>query len=125
MRSCGWECSDRARGERARVACAPLAAKRDRPATHHFATLSYNGRIAPRVTENEDRMHFQFNVASAATAATAGSDWPPPTHHLGELLRGILEAQHEQIRLLRHQVAAHDAGGKWRSFLERWKEDFG
>jgi hypothetical protein len=74
---------------------------------------------------DEAGMHFQFNVASPATATTASSDCPPPTTDLAELLRGILEAQHEQIRLLRHQVAAHDTGGKWRSFLERWKEDFG
>jgi len=70
-------------------------------------------------------MLFQFHVASAATSTTASSDCPPPTTDLAELLRGILEAQHEQIRLLRHQVAAHDASGKWRSFLERWKDDFG
>jgi hypothetical protein len=41
-----------------------------------------------------------------------------------ELLRQILEAQREQLSLLRASVAAHDANSRWRAFLARWREDF-
>jgi hypothetical protein len=70
-------------------------------------------------------MHFQFNVASAATSTTVTPETAPLSSDLGDLLRQILEAQREQVHLLSRQVAVHDAGGRWRSFLERWKDDFG
>ncbi len=70
-------------------------------------------------------MHFQFNVASAATSTTVTPDSAPPSTDLADILRQILESQREQVHLLQRQVTAHDAGGRWRSFLERWKEDFG
>jgi hypothetical protein len=32
--------------------------------------------------------------------------------------------QREQIGFFRAFLAAHDAGSRWRAFLERWREDF-
>src|SRR5262249_4150796 len=89
------------------------------------SSLSYN--VPRRSTHDRDeaRMHFQFNVASAATSSSVTPESAPLSADLGDLLRQILETQREQVHLLKHQVAAHDAGGRWRTFLERWKEDFG
>lgn len=69
-------------------------------------------------------MHFQFNVASQATSASVTPESAPLNLDLADILRQILETQREQLQLMRGQAASHDAGGKWRAFLERWKEDF-
>jgi len=67
-------------------------------------------------------MHFQFHVAQTAAPEGALTESAP---ELANLLREILETQREQLQLMRAQMASHDAGGRWRAFLERWKDDFG
>ena len=54
---------------------------------------------------------------------------PPEPHgtfptEIGDLLRQILDAQREQVALLRALVAAQDASAKWRAFLARWSGDY-
>jgi len=73
-------------------------------------------------------MHFQFNVASPATAnasdtVTTHSAVVPPD--MTDILRQILETQREQLQFMRTSAASHDASGRWRAFLDRWKDDFG
>jgi hypothetical protein len=67
-------------------------------------------------------MNFQFDMS----APTPPPPPPPanPAVEQIELLRQILEAQREQVTLLQHLNAAHDAGARWRAFLARWREDF-
>ena len=69
-------------------------------------------------------MHFQFEVASAAASQTVTPGAVPPSGDTADLLRQILEVQREQLHLTRQRLAAHDAGGKWRTVLARWKDDF-
>jgi hypothetical protein len=69
-------------------------------------------------------MHFQFEVASAATGQTATPQTVPLTNDAAELLRQILEVQREQLHLTRQRLAAQDQGGKWRNVLARWQDDF-
>lgn len=40
------------------------------------------------------------------------------------ILNRVLEAQHEQVGLLKAQQAAADSGARWRSFLARWSNEF-
>jgi hypothetical protein len=73
-------------------------------------------------------MHFQLNVGSPATpnsseTVTAQSVVPAPD--MTEILRQILETQREQLQFMRTSAASHDASGRWRAFLDRWKDDFG
>lgn len=55
---------------------------------------------------------------------------PPPDPHgtfpteIGDLLRQILDAQREQVALLRAMVAAQDANAKWRAFLGKWSGEY-
>ncbi|HLW64632.1 MAG TPA: hypothetical protein VKS79_04880 [Gemmataceae bacterium] len=69
-------------------------------------------------------MHFQFDV-SAVSAAPAGLDSTIlPGHEITDLLRQLLDAQREQVALLRNNAAAHDSGQRWRAVLSRWQNDF-
>jgi len=52
---------------------------------------------------------------------------PPPGSvpaEVTDLLRQILDAQREQVALLRAQVAAQDVAAKWRAFLAKWSGEF-
>jgi hypothetical protein len=67
-------------------------------------------------------MNFQFDVSSPVPPSR-----PPsvnPAADQVDLLRQILEVQREQLTLLQHLNAAHDAGARWRAFIARWREDF-
>ena len=70
-------------------------------------------------------MHFQFNVASPAASDSVTPQSLPAGNDLADILRLILDAQREQVQLLRTSVASHDASGRWRAFLDRWQDDFG
>jgi hypothetical protein len=67
-------------------------------------------------------MYFQFSVSgySPPLAEPTVENVPEST----ELLRQILEVQRQQLGLLQASAAAHDAGSRWRAFLDRWREDF-
>ena len=65
-------------------------------------------------------MHFQFEVASQTSGPQTGS----PSGDATELLRQLLEVQREQLHLARQRLAAQDMGGKWKSVLARWGDDF-
>jgi hypothetical protein len=69
-------------------------------------------------------MHFQFEVASPAASQTVTPGAVPPSGDAADLLRQILEVQREQLHLTRQRLAAQDMGGKWRTVLSRWKDDF-
>lgn len=66
-------------------------------------------------------MQFPFQSSLAS---------PPPSppnaaqSETADVLRQILEVQREQLAYLRALAAAHDSGGRWRAFLNRWQEDF-
>ena len=47
-----------------------------------------------------------------------------PAREIADLLRQLVGLQHEQIGLLKAQVAGQDNGSKWRSFLARWEDEF-
>jgi hypothetical protein len=66
-------------------------------------------------------MHFQLDVAPFVSAAGEKPAPAGPESETVSLLRQILEAQREHLAFLR---AAHDAGSRWRAFLNRWREDF-
>ena len=63
-------------------------------------------------------MQFPFQSSLASPPPT------PPQAETTDLLRQILEVQREQLAYLRATAAAHDSGGRWRAFLNRWQEDF-
>jgi hypothetical protein len=63
-------------------------------------------------------MQFPFQSSLASPPPT------PPQAETADLLRQILEVQREQLAYLRATAAAHDSGGRWRAFLNRWQEDF-
>src|SRR5262245_40783997 len=67
-------------------------------------------------------MHFQFEV-TPVTPIPAPEPATPATEQTA-LLRQILEVQKEQLNHLRASTAAHDMGGRWRAFLNRWQEEF-
>ena len=67
-------------------------------------------------------MHFQFEMAQQAQPAAAAPGDPAATSV--ELLRALLEVQHEQLQLTKAAAAAHDAGARWRAVLARWPDDF-
>ena len=67
-------------------------------------------------------MNFQFDVSSPVPPARPPS--ANPAADQVDLLRQILEVQKEQLTLLQHLNAAHDAGARWRAFIARWREDF-
>jgi hypothetical protein len=70
-------------------------------------------------------MHFQFNVASQAASDSVTPQQVPVSTDMADILRLILETQREQVQLMRTSAASHDASGRWRAFLDRWKDDFG
>ena len=47
-----------------------------------------------------------------------------PAREIADLLRQLVGLQHEQIGLLKAQVAGQDNGSKWRAFLARWEDEF-
>ncbi len=51
-------------------------------------------------------------------------DLPPATHEVPDLLRQLLDAQREQVSLMRAQQAAQDGNARWRAFLGRWAAEF-
>jgi hypothetical protein len=67
-------------------------------------------------------MNFQFDVAPPTPP-------PPPTPSEPgaaqvELLRQLVEVQRQQLAYIQAISAAHDAGARWRAFVNRWREDF-
>lgn len=69
-------------------------------------------------------MHFNFQVAPPGAAQTVTPLDVPPNADPVDLLRQLLDTQREQLHLMKHSAAAHDHSGRWRAFLERWKNDF-
>jgi hypothetical protein len=67
-------------------------------------------------------MSFQFDMSPGPSSTPAAT--PPGASEAVDLLRQMLEIQREQLGLLRNIMAAHDAGARWRAFLERWREHF-
>jgi hypothetical protein len=51
-------------------------------------------------------------------------DPPPAPSEVADLLRQLLDAQREQVGLMRAQMAAQDQMAKWRAFLARWAGEF-
>jgi hypothetical protein len=51
-------------------------------------------------------------------------DLPPVSSEVPDLLRQLIDAQREQVALLRAQMAAQDQTAKWRAFLARWAGEF-
>ncbi len=49
---------------------------------------------------------------------------PPAQPEVADLLRQLLDAQREQVNLLRAQAAAQDSNARWKAFLARWAADF-
>lgn len=68
-------------------------------------------------------MQFEFVVTPSTQ-----TDMSPPTNDSGsevaELLRQLLEVQREQLTLQRAAAQAHDMGSRWRSYLNRWQQEF-
>jgi hypothetical protein len=64
---------------------------------------------------------MQFNISAFPVAAAANLT---PSAELTGLLQQILEVQREQLAQLRANAAAHDASGRWRALLARWRQDF-
>ena len=69
-------------------------------------------------------MHFQFEVSSPLAASSANSGGLPAGSST-DLLQQMLDVQREQVQLLRQLAAAHDSGSRWKSFLSRWRDDYG
>src|SRR5258708_1207391 len=69
-------------------------------------------------------MHFQFEVSSPLAASSANSGGLPAGSWT-DLLQQMLDVQREQVQLLRQLAAAHDSGSRWKSFLSRWRDDYG
>ena len=65
-------------------------------------------------------MQFQFDMSN--------SPGPKPAQgsavEIQSLLQQMLEVQQEQLAHLRNLAGAHDGVARWRSFLERWQDDF-
>lgn len=49
---------------------------------------------------------------------------PPSGVEMTDLLRQLLDAQREQVALLKAQLAAGDQLARWRALLGRWAEEF-
>jgi len=47
-----------------------------------------------------------------------------PAREIADLLRQLVSLQHEQVGLLKAQVAGQEHAAKWRSFLGRWEVEF-
>ena len=67
-------------------------------------------------------MYFQLTVS--AYSPPLAEPTVETVAETTELLRQILEVQRQQLGLLQASAAAHDAGSRWRAFLDRWREDF-
>jgi hypothetical protein len=69
-------------------------------------------------------MNSQFEVTSyTATPIEVPRDTTPTSEAIS-LLRQMVEIQKEQLGLARAAAAAHDVSARWRSFFDRWREDF-
>ena len=66
-------------------------------------------------------MFFQQDVAPFASAPAQPATKAGVEAETVNLLRQLLDVQREQLALVR---AAHDAGSRWRAFLNRWRDDF-
>lgn len=67
-------------------------------------------------------MHSQFDISpSSPSPGPAAANTSDPTL---DLLREILDVQKQILTQLQAQAAAQDAGARWRSLLERWRQDF-
>jgi len=69
-------------------------------------------------------MHFQFQVAPPNASAIPDPPALVSSNETNDLLRQLIEAQREQIGLLRAMVAVHDNTSRWRAFLARWQSDY-
>lgn len=49
---------------------------------------------------------------------------PTLSHEVADLLRQLLDAQREQVYLLKAQQAAQDSLSRWKAFLSRWAGEF-
>lgn len=67
-------------------------------------------------------MQFQFVVSPSAHPDM--SPHKDSASETTELLRQILEVQREQLTLQQSAAQAHDMGSRWRSYLNRWQQDF-
>lgn len=69
-------------------------------------------------------MHYQINVTQGAAAIPQDAQVPGPANgsEITDLLRQMLEIQREQVAMLKTLVAAQDLSGRWKSFLNRWRQ---
>jgi hypothetical protein len=64
-------------------------------------------------------MEFQFSVPQPPQQLI-----PPPEPSATELLRQVLEVQKETLAVQKCMLAAMDGNARWRSLLNRWREEF-
>jgi hypothetical protein len=69
-------------------------------------------------------MHFNFQVAPPGTAQSMTPQDVPPNLDPIDLLRQLLETQRDQLHLMKQMAASNDGQGRWRAFLDRWKDDY-
>ncbi|MBL8799370.1 MAG: hypothetical protein JNM56_36140 [Planctomycetia bacterium] len=67
-------------------------------------------------------MHFQYTVSPSEPARAANAN--EPGSEATELLRQLLEVQREQLNLQKAAAQAHDMNARWRSYLNRWQQEF-
>jgi hypothetical protein len=69
-------------------------------------------------------MHFNFQVAPPGAVQSVTPQDVPPSSDPTDLLRQLLETQREQLHLMKQMAASNDGHGRWRAFLDRWKDDY-
>ena len=69
-------------------------------------------------------MNFQIDVTSTLPTAPPEPSLAPQPAETVEVLRQILDVQREQLAYQKAAAQAHDMTSRWRSFLQRWKDDF-
>jgi hypothetical protein len=69
-------------------------------------------------------MHFNFQVAPPGAVQSVTPQDVPPSSDPTDLLRQMLETQREQLHLMKQMAASNDGHGRWRAFLDRWKDDY-
>jgi hypothetical protein len=69
-------------------------------------------------------MNSQFDISPFSVPAIEPPKEQSAATESVHLLRQVVDLQKEQLMLLRAIAGAHDAGGRWRAFLSRWRDEF-